>query len=392
MTEGKHRVWAEIDLDAIAHNMRIIKNHTGKKTKIMAVVKADAYGHGVIPVAKTMLENGADAFGVACVSEAVQIRKGGVNEPVLILGAALPCEAETIVDYNITTAVFDPINAKHLSDIAVKKGKRAPVHIKVDTGMSRIGVSVLDNDAVKTVKEIAELPGIEITGIFTHFSCADTDNEALTKKQFDRFTAFCDDLEKEGINIPLKHISNSAAIFRYPQYRLDMVRAGIVCYGLYPSEIINGYELEPAMSLKTLVSRVANLMPGESVSYGATYTAREKRRIATLMAGYGDGYSRLFSEGGRVLLGGEYVKILGKICMDQCMVDVTDVNNIAVGDVATLFGKSGDKNIPVEELASLSGTINYEIICMISRRVPRVYKKGGKYAFELDYITDFCKQ
>ena len=242
------------------------------------------------------------------------------------------------------------------------------------------------------VREIAALPGIEITGIFTHFSCADTENEALTRKQFERFTAFCDLLEKEGIKIPLKHAANSAAIFRYPEYRLDMVRAGIVLYGLYPSEIIKGFGLEPAMSLKTPVSRTAVLMPGESVSYGASYTADKKKRIATLMAGYGDGYSRLYSNGGRVILNGEYVKILGKICMDQCMVDVTNVNNTAVGNVATLFGKGDGKNIPVEELAALSGTINYEIICMISRRVPRVYKKGGKYAFELDYISDFCKQ
>lgn len=392
MNENIHRIWAEIDLDAIGHNMRVIREHTDKNAKIMAIVKADAYGHGVVSVARTMIENGADAFGVACVDEAIQLRRNGFSIPILVLGATLPCEAETIVDYDITTAAFDFDNAKHLSEVAVKKGKRASVHIKVDTGMSRIGIVAVQEGAEKQVKKIASLPGIEITGIFSHFSCADTDNEELTFRQFDRFVSFCDKVKNEGINLPLRHICNSAAIFRYPHMQLDMVRAGIVCYGLYPSEKISGYGLEPAMSLKTSVSRVEKLLPGESVSYGAVYTATEEKRIATLMAGYADGYSRLFSKGGRVILGGEYAKILGKICMDQCMVDVSNVNNISVGDVATLFGKSDDKCIPVEELAALSGTINYEIICMISRRVPRVYKEDGKYTFELNYITDNCKQ
>ena len=392
MNENVHRIWAEIDLDAIGHNMRVIRKYTNKNAKIMAIVKADAYGHGVVSVARTMIENGADAFGVACVDEAIQLRRSGYTLPILVLGATLPCEAETIVDYDITTAAFDYDNAKHLSDIAAAKGKRASVHIKVDTGMSRIGIVAMQEGAEEQVMKIASLPGIEITGIFSHFSCADTENEALTLKQFERFINFCDRVKKEGVEIPLRHICNSAALFRYPHMQLDMVRAGIVCYGLYPSELIGGYGLEPAMSLKTSVSRVEKLMPGESVSYGAAYTAQEEKRVATLMAGYADGYSRLFSKGGRVILDGEYAKVLGKICMDQCMVDVDSVNNISVGDVATLFGKSGDKCIPVEELAALSGTINYEIICMVSRRVPRVYKEGGKYTFELNYITDLCKQ
>ncbi len=396
MIETVHRIWAEIDLDAIANNMRIIRAHTDKNAKVMAIVKADAYGHGVTAVAKTMLDSGADAFGVACVDEAVQLRKAGFDVPILILGATMAQEADTIVEYDITATVFDYNSAKHLSDAAILKGKKVKVHIKMDTGMCRIGVRVIGDSAlqnsISVVKEIYNLPGIELDGIFSHLSCADTDNEKHTELQFERFMRVCSALEDEGIRIPTKHISNSAAIFRYPHMHLNMVRAGIVCYGLYPSEIIPKCALIPAMSLKTTVSRVETLEKDDCVSYGATYTVCSKIKEATLMAGYADGYSRLLSHKARVIINGQYVKIIGRICMDQCMADVTSVNNIAVGDVATLFGKDGDKFIPVEEIAAISGTINYEIICMISKRVPRLYKKDGKYTNELNYITELSKQ
>ncbi|MDP4118202.1 MAG: alanine racemase [Bacillota bacterium] len=390
--EKIHRIWAEIDLDAIAHNMRIIRANTDKNAKVMAIVKADAYGHGVVAVAKTMLENGADVFGVACVDEAVQLRMAGFTVPILILGATMPHEAEAILDYDITTAAFDYDASAHLSSVAVKKGKKAKVHIKLDTGMCRIGIVAERSDAVSKIKKIALLDGIEVTGMFSHFSCADTEDEEHTFLQYKRFVNVADALEKEGMKIPVKHISNSAAIFRYKNMHLDMVRAGIVSYGLYPSDLIEDCGLIPAMSFKTAVARVETLNPGDKVSYGAIYVADKKIKSATLMVGYADGYSRLLSDKARAIINGEYVKIIGRICMDQCMADVTNVNNIAVGDVATLFGREGDKFIPVEEIADIMGTINYEIICMISKRVPRVYKKGGRYIDELNYISELSKK
>ncbi|MBQ3054016.1 MAG: alanine racemase [Clostridia bacterium] len=392
MIEGAHRIWAEIDLDALAENMRIIKAHTNVNSKIMAIVKADAYGHGIGNVAKTMIKNGADAFGVACIDEAVQLRKAGFDQMILILGAILPNEVEKAIKYDITTTAFDYEYAEILSDTAVKMGKKASVHIKVDTGMHRIGVIADRDNAVEKILEIAQLPGIEITGIFSHFACADMAEDNLSHKQAELFMTIVKALEKKGLSIPCKHICNSAGTFKYPQYHMDMVRVGVVCYGIYPSKEISPCGLVPVMSLKTMVSRIETLKSGESVSYGATYKAEGNIKCATLMAGYADGYSRLLSDKVNVIINDRFVKIIGRICMDQCMTDVTDVNNIAVGDVATLFGRAGDKEIPVEELADIMGTINYELICMISKRVPRIYKMNGKCIDELNYITQLSKQ
>ena len=392
MNEMQNRIWAEIDLDAIKNNMQIIRSRTNKNAKVMAIVKADAYGHGVVQVAKTMLEGGADCFGVACVDEAMQLRQSGFDVPLLVLGAFFQSEISQVINYDITTTVFDINSAKMLSDAALKLNKKAKVHIKLDTGMHRIGLVTNRDDIIQKIKEICLLPGVDVTGLFSHFSCADTEKEDITKKQLDEFLRIVKELENEGIDIPIKHIANSAAIFRYPEAHLDMVRAGIVCYGNYPSNLIEPCGLIPAMSFKTTVTRVEKLYPGDSVSYGATFTAEKEMVCATLAVGYADGYSRLLSNKAEVLIDGEKVKICGKICMDQCMVDVTNVNNIAVGDVATLFGKDGVEYISVEDLADIMGTINYEILCMVSKRVPRVYLKDGKYALELNYITQLSKQ
>ena len=383
----EHRAWAEINLDAIENNMKIIRRATNKEAKVMAVVKADAYGHGAVKVAQTMLSSGADALAVACTDEAVQLRMAGIKVPILILSTACPQDAEALVDYDIASAVFDIDSAANLSEIALKKGKKAKVHIKLDTGMCRIGIDTDSEDCIDKIKHIFKLPGIETEGIFSHLSCADTDKEEFTRKQIERFIHTLEKLESEGIHIPVKHIANSAAIFRYPEAHFDMVRAGIVCYGCYPSEIIGDRGLVPAMSFKARVSRVESLKPGDCVSYGATYEVKKPIVAATLSVGYADGYSRIFSGKTKVIIRGKRLQIIGRICMDQCMTDASDVNNISVGDVATLFGRDGEEFISADELADIFGTINYEILCMVGKRVPRVYLKNGEYISELNYIN-----
>ncbi len=382
------RTWAEIDLDALKSNIENIRKITDKKSMIMAVVKADAYGHGAVNVAKHLLKNGADRLAVADLDEAVELRRAGIDAPILILGASFDEDCEMLVKYDITPAVFLYDFAKKLSDAAKKLGKTAKVHIKIDTGMSRIGyVSGVDDEAVtEEILKISNLPNIFIEGIFSHFATSDEKDSAYTKKQFSEFMAVCGLLKKKGLDIPIRHIANSAAIMMYPETHLEMVRAGIILYGFYPSEEVNKDKLalERVMTLKSRITLIKEIKD-RGVSYGKTYIARRNTKVATVPVGYADGYTRLLNNKAKIAVNGEPVDVIGRICMDQCMIDVTNVHNINIGDEVIIFGK---EVVTADEIAESLGTINYEIVCMLSRRIPRVYICEGKVVSTVNYLTE----
>ncbi len=374
------RTWAEVDLDAIAHNMREIRRITNENAQIMAVVKADAYGHGFMETAKTLLENGADRLAVAVLQEGKQLRSRGVDVPILILGASGPEDAEDIINFDITPNVFDYEFAKALSYTAEKKEKVTKVHIKLDTGMSRIGFVVDDGDNEEIINEIlkvSRLPYIEIEGIFSHFATSDESDRQYTLLQFERFMRVVKALEERGLHIPIKHICNSAGIMMYPEMHLDMVRPGVILYGMYPSNEVDKSRLDliPAMTLKSSITLVKEVEPGRGVSYGKEYITDSITKIATVPIGYADGYLRKIAKKGRMLVNGVKVPIIGRICMDQCMIDVTNVHNIDRGDEAIIFGREG---ITIDDLAGWLETINYEVACVIGKRIPRIYTRNGK--------------
>ena len=326
------RTWAEIDLDAIAHNMREIRKITNPDAQIMAVVKADAYGHGFLEVTKALLENGADRLAVAVLQEAKQLRSRGVNVPILLLGASMDNDIEDIINFDVTPNVFSYEFAKAISYVAEKKEKVTKIHIKLDTGMSRIGYVVSDDNTeiVNEIEKISKLPYIEIEGIFSHFSTSDEYDGSYTRLQFNRFMSVIGDLEKRGVNIPIKHICNSAGIMMYPEMHLDMVRPGVILYGMYPSDEVDKSRLDliPAMTLKSKITFVKEVEPGRGVSYGKEYITDKVTKIATVPIGYADGYLRKIAGKGKMLVHGVKAPIIGRICMDQCMIDVTEVHNI----------------------------------------------------------------
>lgn len=373
------RVWKEIKLDAVKNNVKNIRGLLKDGVRLLAVIKADAYGHGAVEVAQSLLfDGGADYFGVATYGEAEQLRRAGINTPVLILGAVFDDEYAELVKDDITLTVFDFDTAKKLSDTAKKLGKTAKIHIKIDTGMARIGF-LPSEDAVEEIIKISKLDGIEIEGMFSHFAKADEADKMPTRVQFEKFMFIKNELLKKGIQIPICHICNSAGIIDFPEYHLDMVRSGIITYGYYPSDFVNkvALKLESAMSFKSRVVHIKTVEKGTSVSYGGTFTAKEKMKIATVSAGYADGYSRLLSNKADVIINGVRCRVLGRVCMDQLMVDATHLKNINLGDEVILFGKSGNNKVTVEETAEIMGTINYEVMCGLSRRVPGVYIHGA---------------
>lgn len=373
------RVWKEIKLDAVKNNVKNIRGLLEDGVRLLAVIKADAYGHGAVEVAQSLLfDGGADYFGVATYGEAEQLRRAGINTPVLILGAVFDDEYAELVKDDITLTVFDFDTAKKLSDTAKKLGKTAKIHIKIDTGMARIGF-LPSEDAVEEIIKISKLDGIEIEGMFSHFAKADEADKMPTRVQFEKFMFIKNELLKRGIKIPICHICNSAGIIDFPEYHLDMVRSGIITYGYYPSDFVNkdALKLESAMSFKSRVVHIKTVEKGTSVSYGGTFTAKEKMKIATVSAGYADGYSRLLSNKADVIINGVRCRVLGRVCMDQLMVDTTHLKNINLGDEVILFGKSGNNKVTVEETAEIMGTINYEVMCGLSRRVPGVYIHGA---------------
>ena len=387
------RTWAEINLDAISNNIKQIKKSLNKNTKLMAVVKADAYGHGFFEVSKSILNSGADAFAVATTDEALQLRKSGFDIPLLILGVIFKDDVEKIIQNDIMPVVFGNNFAKFISDTAVKLGKKAKIHIKLDTGMSRLGYVCTQEENIdkicNSILEISKLPNIEIDGIFTHFSKADESDRTYTDLQFKRFMSVVSRLEDMGIKIPTKHVCNSAGIISYPEYQLDMVRCGIITYGLAPSDDVDitRLGLKPAMTLKSVITNLKRVHTDSPVSYGGNYVAKDNTRIATIGNGYADGYSRILSNKAKVLINGEYANIIGNICMDQCMADVTKINNVNIGDEVILFGNDGNNTITVESVAQLMGTINYETICVVGKRVPRVYIQNNRTVNVLNYLV-----
>ena len=382
------RTWAEVDLDAIAHNMREIRKITNPNAQIMAVVKADAYGHGFMETAKTLLENGADRLAVAVLQEGKQLRSRGVDVPILILGASSADDAEDLINFDITPNVFDYEFAKALSYEAEKKEKVTKIHIKLDTGMSRIGFVVSDDDNSEVIDEIikvSKLPYIEIEGIFSHFSTSDEYDRSYTQLQFKRFMSIVERLEDRGLHIPIKHICNSAGIMMYPEMHLDMVRPGVILYGMYPSDEVDKSKLDlrPAMTLKSRITLVKSVGKGRGVSYGKEYITDDITKIATVPIGYADGYLRKIAKNGVMLVNGVKAPIIGRICMDQCMIDVTNVHNINSGDEAIIFGSEG---ITIDDVAKWLDTINYEVACVIGKRIPRIYTKNGKAVKVLNYL------
>lgn len=390
MNFTRRAVWAQIDLDAAAHNMRQIRKHVGPDVKIAAVVKANAYGHGSVELAKTFAENGADCFAVSSLDEAVELRRyAHIDKEIFILGHTDARRTEELLTYDIEPAVFNLKNAEFFSQEAQRLGKTLRVHIAVDTGMSRVGFQV-NEFSVSEIKAIAALPNIEIRGMFTHFAVSDIKDKTFTREQYGHFRWMCKRMEEEGIHIALRHCCNSAAALELPEYYCDMVRPGIIMYGCEPSPDVDikPYDLRPVMSLRCCIAHVKLIDAGATVSYGRHYTAPSRRKIATLPVGYADGYSRILSGKVDVLYHGHRVPQVGAICMDQCMIDVSGEANVHAGDEVVLFGRQGDSFIPIEEIATACGTINYEIMCDISRRVPRVYMKNGKVVGREEYLFD----
>ncbi len=397
MIEEYQRVYAEVNLDAIRSNMDHMKANISPAAKMIAVIKADGYGHGALPIAKEL--EAVDymyGFAVATAEEAFILRQSGIVKPILILGYTFPYSYDRLIQEEIRMTVFRYDTLEELSkaaDSLKEKGsdKKARVHIKVDTGMSRIGVKP-DEEGLLFVQKALETKGIEVEGIFTHFARADEADKTAVNKQLEVFKGFLAMIkDRTGKEIPVKHCSNSAGIIELPGANMDVVRAGITLYGLWPSGQVRKdiVTLTPALSLYSHIVYIKEIEKGTPVSYGGTFTADKKMRIATIPVGYGDGYARGLSGKGYVLLHGKKAPVLGRVCMDQFMVDVSDIPEAAKGDKVTLIGKDGEERITMEELGDISGRFNYEFACDLGKRVPRVYTKGGKILYTKDYYQDF---
>ena len=369
------RCYAEISLEAIGHNIREVKKRLPDGVKLLGVVKANAYGHGAVPVA-SYLENQVDYFATATIEEAIELRENGISAPILILGYVSPSQYGDLVEYDITQTIDSYAQALALEKEAARQNRKAKAHLAVDTGMTRIGFQVTEHDADEAAK-IADLPHIELEGMFTHFSCADQEDKTYCSMQMEKYDKMTALLAERGVTIPLRHICNSAGIMEFDDHHFEMVRSGIITYGIYPSEEVKKERLDliPALSWKSHVIHVKEVGPGIGVSYGATYvTEKPMTRIATVSAGYADGYPRALSNQGCVLIHGKKAPIIGRICMDQMMVDVTDIPDVQVEDVVTLVGTDGDETITIEEIANPAARFDYEMLCDISSRVTRVYK------------------
>jgi alanine racemase len=371
-------VWAEIDLDAVAWNTKEIKQVIGSEVELMTVVKADGYGHGAIEVAKVALENGADRLAVALLKEGKKLREAGVNSPILILSPIHNEQISEIVEYNLTPTIFTLDVAEAISKYGAKIGEKIDIHIKVDTGMGRVGV--LTKDSFEFIKRISKLTYINIEGVFSHLSSADeTEGKKYTQQQLNEFKALLSKLKEAGIEIAIKHLANSAAIANYPESRFNLVRAGIITYGLWPSrEVKKKINLKPVLELKANLVHIKDLPADYSISYGRTYITDSPTKIGTVLLGYGDGYPRLLSNKGEVLVKGKRAKILGRVCMDQFMIEITDIPDVNLDTEIILIGRDGEERITAMELASKIGTINYEIISQISSRITRIYFKNDE--------------
>ena len=379
------RTWAEISLNAIEHNYNVIRNKVADDTKVCCVIKADGYGHGAVELSQIYEKLGADFFAVSNIDEGIEIRKSGSKLPILILGYTPVSEAENLAEYDISQAVFSLEYAKELSEKCVEEDCICKMHIKVDSGMSRIGFMCQefprDEYSIEEICEACCLPNLEVEGLFTHFCVSDEDAEGreFTNKQYENFIHVRDSLKKRGVDISVVHCSNSGAIEDYPETCCDMVRAGIILYGLAPSsKLADRLDLVPAMTLKTVVAFVKEVQKGATISYGRTFTADRKMKIATVPIGYADGFIRQNAKDGYMMVNGKKAKIVGRICMDQTMLDVTDIEDVKTGDEVVVFGTGENGEPTADSLAENTGTINYETVCLVGKRVPRIYIKDGK--------------
>ncbi len=382
------RVYAKINLDAIAHNIALVRKKIPSNVKLMLVVKADAYGHGAAVLAKTF-EKEADFFAVAEMNEALELRRAGIQKPILILGYTSPRLFSEAIAWDISLTMFQPEYLRILSQTALAMGKTARVHFAVDTGMARIGFRVTEEDA-DAAAEAAKLEGLVLEGIFSHFAAADGEGREISEKQQVEFARFLQMLKLRGIEIPLAHMSNSAGILEYESY-YDMVREGIILYGLYPSAQVKkavgeDFSLMPAMEIITHISHIKTLEKGKGISYGHTYVTERETRVATIPVGYADGYPRALSGRGEVLICGKRCPILGRVCMDQMMVDITHVPEAQIEDSVVIVGRDGDEFISVEEVADAAFSFNYEFVCGIARRMPRVYVKNGEVCQTVSHL------
>lgn len=371
------QTWTEISLDALRHNWRKFRDILPRSMKMMGVVKANAYGHGAVTIAQHLEELGADGFGVAMLEEALQLRKAGIQSPIVVLGYTPPEALQIAAKNRVSLAVYD----EQVLEAAKGISKEHPlhIHVKLDSGMGRIGLHE-EKQAIQLIDRALELEHVKVEGLFTHYACADEKDKSYTLMQHERFARVVDHYVKQGIHFDWIHAGNSAAAIDTPELCFNSVRLGISMYGMYPSSEVDHdkVKLRPVMSLKTAVSMVKTLPPDSGVSYGAKYRTRGEECIITLPVGYGDGYSRLLSHKADVIVKGTRIPLVGTICMDQCMANASSIDDVRIGDEVILFGRQDDEAIPVEEIAELLGTINYEVTCMISTRVPRVYTKDGQ--------------
>lgn len=383
--ESIRPVWAEVNLDNIRSNIREIKKLT-KDKKIIAVVKADAYGHGAIDVAPVLLDEGASKLAVAVITEALELRDAGIKADIMILGYTPLTFSEKLIVENIEQTVYSLEYARGLSREALKLNTKAKIHLAIDTGMGRIGF--LPDEDLEDIIKVCSLPGLDVVGIFTHFSTADEKDKAYTNEQFKKFRKICNELEERGIHIPLKHSSNSAAIMDLNETYLDGVRPGIITYGYYPSNEVQleKLKLKPALTLKTNVVHLKKLKEDMYISYGRAFKTEKETMIATLPIGYADGYTRLLNGKAKVIIRGQLAPVVGKICMDQCMIDVTNIEGVKLGDEVILIGEDNGVKFNADDMAQLIGTINYEIICMLKNRVPRIYLENGEISKVRNYL------
>ena len=382
------RVYARIDLDIIASNMEKMKQNLCADTQIMAVIKADGYGHGAVPIAQ-MLES-VDyiwGFAVATLDEALVLKNEGIQKPILVLGCVFPDQYLEMLKHDIRMNVYTEEMAEAISQMASREGMTAYMHIKLDTGMTRLGFHV-NETSIEAIARIAKMKNVSMEGIFTHFAKADEVDKAYTTKQIQDFCWMTQQLKERNITFTYEHCANSAAIIDVPEANFDLVRAGISTYGLYPSEDVKkeSVPLKPAMALKSHVAFVNQIAPHIPISYGGTYVSNRNMTIATIPVGYADGYPRSLSNKGYVLIRGKKAPIVGRVCMDQFMVDVTDIEGVCFGDTVTLIGKDGNESISVEDLGALSGRFNYEFVCDLGKRIPRVYVRDGKISEQVDYF------
>ncbi len=376
--------WAEINIDNLKQNYRNIKKLLKEDTKTCGVIKANAYGHGSIQIAKALVDEGVDYIAIATLEEGIELRNNDIKLPILCLGYIQENCFDLAVENDIDITIYTNESAQSLNEVSKQKNKKARVHIKLDTGMSRLGFQI-NEESVDSIESICGYSNLDVVGIYSHFAMADEKDKTFTNMQFDKFTYIIEKLEDRGIKIPIKHICNSAGIMDCPEYHLDMVRSGIILYGHYPSDDVmkDRLELKPVMTLKTTVSNVKTVDPNTGISYGQKYKTNDLAQIATIPIGYADGFTRMLNENANMKIKDKLVPVVGRICMDQCMLKV-DGLDISIGDEVKIFGE--DTDIRIERLADSLNTINYEVLCMISRRIPRVYLEGNRVLHILDYL------